>query len=84
MSSPKNFTRFRVASSLLESRHPKALELLFEMRNDEEPFVRLIVVQGLGKIETDESTSLLREMLKDEVALVRKEAKIYFDKRVLK
>ncbi len=81
MTSLNDDVRFSVAFALLYSPHPKALGLLLEMRTDKFWNVRRLVVTGLGKIETNESTSLHREMLKDEDKKVRTAAQKYLDQR---
>ena len=81
MSSPNERVRDAVAGALFSSPHPKALSLLLSMQNDEEAAVRLLVVHGLGKIKTDETTARLREMLKDADEKVKANAQEYLDKR---
>jgi HEAT repeat protein len=84
MSSPDKDRRHVVAVALLSSPHPKALNLLLLMQSDEDADVRLNVVYGLGKIESAESTSRLREMLKDKEQKVRAKAQEYLAERKIK
>ena len=74
MRSPSEDTRLDVASAFVNSKHPKAIELLLKMQDDSYWFVRLRVAQGLSKVKSAESRALLRKMLEDENEDVRKAA----------
>ena len=80
-SNPDDEVRYAVADALDSSKYSKALKLLLTMKNDSYWLVRLRVVQGFGKIKTEESTALLREMLKDENKDVREQARMFLDQR---
>jgi hypothetical protein len=84
MKSPVEDTRLDVASALERSEHPRSLELLLKMRDDDYWFVRLRVAQGLRRMETDESLAHLRRLLKDENEEVRKAAQAALTERARK
>lgn len=73
--------RRNVSVSLSRSVNPKAQIYLLQMRNDKSWSIRLDVVHFLGKIKTDESTKILREMLTDEHDWVSRESKRYLLER---
>jgi HEAT repeats len=74
MNSPTDDTRLDVATVFGESPHKSAIKLLLEMQDDNYGFVRLRVAQGLAKVKTKESLTVLHKLLKDENEDVRKAA----------
>lgn len=74
-------TRLNIADAFSASKHPRAFDLLLAMRNDPYWFVRLRVVQRLGKSDAKASSALLSEMAEDENEDVRKQAHEFLDAR---
>lgn len=81
VNSPIDEIRLDIASAFDRSEHPKALEFLLKMQNDSYWFVRLRVAQGLSKVKSDETLTLLHKMLKDENEDVRKAAQVSLNTR---
>ena len=61
-----NSIRSSAANALSVSKHPKAFDFLLTMKGDEDKFVRLAVLQSLGRIGTPASLKILREMLAED------------------
>ena len=66
MGNEKANVRGVVAEALSFNKHPKAFEYLLKLKDDEDKFVRLSVMQALGRIGTTESIAILREMIKED------------------
>jgi hypothetical protein len=66
MNHPANSIRSDVAAALSASRNPKAFGYLMRLRDDADKFVRLAVMQGLGRKGTAESVKIVKEMLQEE------------------
>ena len=64
----------KVASNILSSKNLRAVKLLVEFRNDKNSMMRLRAVDALKQINTEDSTLMLREMLKDENQFVKTRA----------
>lgn len=69
--------RLWVADALSESHHPEAIISLLQMSSDKYWFVRLRVVQKLGKLKSATAQQELRGFLNDENEDVRKQAEMY-------
>lgn len=73
--------RQSVAGALSVSPHPRAWARLLSMRRDKYVGVRLTVVHALGKVKSEDTSALLREMSGDEDEDVRREARRYLSER---
>lgn len=65
MSHKSNSIRSAVADSFSLSKHPRAFGFLLKMKNDEDKFVRLSVIQSLGKIGSPQAIKIIKEMVKE-------------------
>lgn len=61
-----NSVRSDVVNALSFSQHPKAFDYLLKFKDDNDKFVRLSVMQALGRKGTNHSIELIKEMLKEE------------------
>ena len=76
-----NNIRTAAAQALARSPHPDARQLLLSMWDDPYAGVRLDVVHALGKMQSEESLSLLKKMSKDPDERVGGEALRYLKQR---
>lgn len=74
MKSKNDDVRYDIADALIDSKHPRALPLLFSMEDDSNYLVRLRVLQAWGKITSDESTQKLIRGLTDKHDSLRSQA----------
>ena len=76
--------RHTAACALAKSKHPEAISLLLSMWRDKAYGVRITVLHALGRMNSAESLSMLREMTYDENELVSREAERYLKIRTSK
>ena len=66
MNHRSNSIRSTVAVALAFNKNPNSFEYLLKLKNDDDKFVRLAVLQSLGRIGTPQSIKIMREMLQED------------------